>query len=127
MAIFVIPLLMGSSTSGCIFISYGYLHRPQANLSRPPEMFHTRQVPYPVLVTVYHALECHNVDIFPLSVGYYEAEKTPASARRLLFKDVEEEGWCLFSIDVRNTYGLPFEVTLERVQKGWETCPESGI
>jgi len=67
------------------------------------------------------------VDIFPLSVGYYEAEKTPASARRLLFKDVEEEGWCLFSIDVRNTYGLPFEVTLERVQKGWETCPESGI
>jgi len=90
-------------------------------------MFHTRQVPYPVLVTVYHALECHNVDIFPLSVGYYEAEKTPASARRLLFKDVEEEGWCLFSIDVRNTYGLPFEVTLERVQKGWETCPESGI
>ena len=27
-------------------------------------------------------------------------------------------GWCLLSIDVRNTYGSPFDVTLERVQEG---------
>lgn len=105
------------STSGCIFISYGYLRRRQSNLSRPSETFHTRQVTYPVLVTVYHMLECHNMDIFPLVVGDYEAEKTPANKRQSLFNDVEE-GWCLFTIDVRNTYGLPFEVTLERVQKG---------
>jgi hypothetical protein len=63
-------------------------------------------------------LECHNMDIFPLVVGDYEAEKTPENRSQALFNDVEEEGWCLFTIDVRNTYGLPFEVTLERVQKG---------
>ncbi|KAH9996824.1 transport protein Trs120 or TRAPPC9 TRAPP II complex subunit-domain-containing protein [Russula vinacea] len=105
-------------TNGCIFISYGYLRRPQSNLSRPSETFHTRQVSYPVLVTVYHMLECHNMDIFPLVVGDYEAEKTPANRSQALFNGVEEEGWCLFTIDVRNTYGLPFEVILERVQKG---------
>jgi hypothetical protein len=122
--IFSTPLLMKSSTSGCIFVSYGYLHRSQSNLSRPLETFHTRRVSYPVLVTVYHMLEHHNMDIFPLSVGYYEAGKTTSNKRQVLFEDVEEEGWCLFSIDVRNTYGLPFEVTLERTQNGQKTCAE---
>ena len=58
------------------------------------------------------------MDIFPLIVGDYEAEKTSANKGEALFDDVEEEGWCLFTIDVRNTYGLPFEVTLERDQEG---------
>jgi hypothetical protein len=62
-------------------------------------------------------LECYNMDIFPLSMGGYGAQRI-ANKWQALFDDVEEEGWCLFSIDVRNTYGLPFEVTLERVQKG---------
>ena len=115
---FIIRSLTELSTSGCIFISYGYLRRRQSNLSRPSESFHTRQVSYPVLVTVYHMLECHNMDIFPLVVGDYEAEKSTANQRQALFNDVEEEGWCLFTIDVRNSYGLPFEVTLERAQKG---------
>lgn len=127
MVISAIPSLMANSTSGDIFISYGCLHRSRPNLSRPSEMFYTRQVSYPVLVTVYHMLECHSMDIFPLSVGDYEAGKTPASKRRELFKDVEEEGWCLFTIDVRNTYGSPFEVTLERVQDGQETCSECDV
>ncbi|KAH9005302.1 TRAPP II complex [Lactarius hatsudake] len=102
-------------TSGGIYISYGYLHRPQSTLSRPQETFHTRQLSYPVLVTVYHMLECHNMDVFPLDQG--GCEETSEDGRAVLFKDVEEEGWCLFSVDVRNTYGLPFEVTLDRVQK----------
>ena len=58
------------------------------------------------------------MDIFPLIVGDYEAKKAPANEGEALFDDVEEEGWCLFTIDVRNTYGLPFKVTLERVQEG---------
>ena len=127
MVFFILPLLMRSSTSGCIFISYGYLHRAQSNLSRPSETFHTRQISYPVLVTVYHMLECYNMDIFPLGVRDYKGEKTSANKRQELFKDVEEEGWCLFSIDVRNTYGTPFEVTLERVQNGQKMCLESSI
>jgi Transport protein Trs120 or TRAPPC9, TRAPP II complex subunit len=128
MIIFAIASLMASSTSGNIFISYGCLHRSQSSLlSRPSETFHTRQVSYPVLVTVYDMLECHDMDIFPLSVGNCEAGETSAGKRRELFKDVEEEGWCLFTIDVRNAYGSPFEVTLERVQNGQETCSECDI
>jgi Transport protein Trs120 or TRAPPC9, TRAPP II complex subunit len=120
-ATLVIPPLMASSTSGGIFISYGYVHRRQSSLSRPSETFHTRQLSYPVHVTVYHMLECHNMDILPLSVLGHEAENAPRNKRQDLLKDVEADGWCLFCIDIRNTYGLPFEVTLERVQKGWET------
>ena len=66
-------------------------------------------------------LECQNMDIFPLSQGGYELDETSENRRAVLFKDVEEEGWCLFSIDVRNTYGLPFEVSLDRVQQSEET------
>ncbi|KAI0306435.1 TRAPP II complex [Multifurca ochricompacta] len=109
-------------TSGSVFISYGYLHRRHSTLSQPPETFHTRQISYPVLVTVYNMLECHNMDILPLRSGDYESDGTPVN-KEMLFRDVEEEGWCLFSIYVRNTYGLPFEVTLERMPK--DTSPAS--
>lgn len=30
----------------------------------------------------------------------------------------DEAGWCLFSVEVRNTYGLSFEVSFERTQEG---------
>jgi len=33
-------------------------------------------------------------------------------------EESEDHNWCLFSIEVRNTYGLPFEVTFERMDKG---------
>jgi hypothetical protein len=29
-----------------------------------------------------------------------------------------DAGWCLFSVEVRNTYGLPFEVSFEGAQPG---------
>ncbi len=68
------------------------------------------------------------MDIFPLAQGGRKADETSEDRRVVLFKDVEEEGWCLLSIDVRNTYGntygLPFEVTLDRVQKSEETFSE---
>jgi hypothetical protein len=46
-----------------------------------------------------------------------EEEETNRS-RRSLLNVGDEAGWCLFSIDARNTYGLPFEVTFERDQEG---------
>jgi len=66
-------------------------------------------------------LECHNMDIFPLRQGDCEPDETSEDRRAVLFKDVEEEGWCLFSVDVRNAYGLPFEVILDRIQKSKDT------
>jgi len=38
----------------------------------------------------------------------------------------EDHNWCLFSIEVRNTYGLPFEVTFDRVDKGRRLAASSG-
>jgi len=38
----------------------------------------------------------------------------------------EDRNWCLFSIEVRNTYGLPFEVTFERMDKGQGRAASSG-
>lgn len=36
--------------------------------------------------------------------------------------ETEERDWCLFSIEVRNTYGLPFEVVFERINGGEGTA-----
>jgi hypothetical protein len=41
----------------------------------------------------------------------------PVSSRSI-FDVNDESGWCLFSIEVRNTYSMPFEVTFERLQEG---------
>ncbi|KAI0062282.1 hypothetical protein BV25DRAFT_1945461 [Artomyces pyxidatus] len=112
-------------TSGGIYMSYSHVHRRQSSLQEPSDIFHTRQLSYPVLVTVYHMLECHGMDILPFEAEEYldiarsndEHGQASGNSIRPLLRDVEEDGWCLFSIDVRNTYGLPFEVTFERVQK----------
>lgn len=38
--------------------------------------------------------------------------------RKILLHVGDIAEWCIFSIEVRNTYGLPFEVTFERDQEG---------
>ena len=109
-----------------IHVSYSYIHRPQQSLQEPPEVFHNRQLSYPVLVTVYHMLECHDMDILPYSPDTLtdllredvQDESTDVKARRELLNVEDDAEWCLFSVEVRNTYGLPFEVTFERDQPG---------
>lgn len=52
------------------------------------------------------------------------SESRPQLRKKLLMAEEAGEGeddeakWCLFSVEVRNTYGLPFEVTFDRVQEG---------
>lgn len=41
-----------------------------------------------------------------------------AKTRKALLHVGDIADWCIFSIEVRNTYGLPFEVTFERRQEG---------
>ena len=113
------------STNGAIHVSYAYVKRSQESLQEPAEVFHTRQLSYPVLVTVYHMLECHAMDILSYSgattaLSPYVADNdlVDAKARRSLLHVGDIADWCIFSIEVRNTYGLPFEVTFERNQEG---------
>ena len=117
-----------NSTSGAVHVSYAYVRRRQDTLQEPSEVFHTRQLSYPVLVTVYHMLECQAMDILsysgatttlpPSAVDDVDAIAPEARARKALLHVGDIADWCIFSIEVRNTYGLPFEVTFERHQEG---------
>ncbi|KDQ60798.1 hypothetical protein JAAARDRAFT_31778 [Jaapia argillacea MUCL 33604] len=114
-------------TSGTIQVSYANVKRRQTSLQKPVDVFYTRQATYPVLVTVYHMLECHSMDIIPYHGTDVRGEPTKPSSweiGELLSQIGDGVGWCLFSVDVRNTYGLPFEVTFSRVQEG---APEASV
>jgi hypothetical protein len=86
-------------------------------------VFHARQLSYPVMVTVYDMLECSGMDVLP-SPCYGMSHTSGGNventgvARHSILQATEETGWCLFSVEVRNTYGLPFDVTFERLQEG---------
>ena len=70
-------------------------------------------------------LECHAMDISSysrvtaFSSSLHDDEESPSGrARKALFGVDNTADWCLFSVDVRNTYGSPFEVTFEREEPG---------
>ncbi|PFH54333.1 hypothetical protein AMATHDRAFT_72835 [Amanita thiersii Skay4041] len=98
-------------TKGTVHISYAYAHRPE---SEATNLFYTRQLSYSMMVTVYQMLECHAMDILPFP-SYSVTRNGHVEEEDILY--VHEPGWCYFSIDVRNTYGSPFEVILERLDE----------
>jgi hypothetical protein len=67
-------------------------------------------------------LECHNMDIIPFpdfaTLDFSENLAAGPISSRSVFDINDEPGWCLFSIEVRNTYSMPFEVIFERLQEG---------
>lgn len=105
-------------TEGTIHISYAYVHR-QKEGDAQPDVFHTRQLSYPVLVTVYQMLECSSMDILPFPAYVPPPTTSRRQARaNMCIDDESGDGWCLFSVEVRNSYGQPFEVFFDRVQEG---------
>ncbi|KAF6765224.1 TRAPP II complex [Ephemerocybe angulata] len=104
-------------TNGTVHISYSYTERSESEESG---MFYVRQVSYPLAVTVYHMLECHAMDImpFPSYVNNPDFHQQLKGGRRKDLALDENWGWCLFSIEVRNAYGLPFDVTFSRTEDG---------
>ncbi|KAJ3779456.1 TRAPP II complex, partial [Lentinula aff. detonsa] len=102
-------------TEGTIHASYSYIHRNPDDDGEEASVFHTRQISYPLMVTVYRMLESHGMDILPYP-SYPMSTDNVAQSNSNLF--VEDNGaWCLFSLDITNTYGTPFEVSIERVQE----------
>ncbi|KAF8201813.1 transport protein particle complex subunit, partial [Pholiota molesta] len=105
-------------TDGTIHISYAHAEDPSLKNS---EVFYVRQVSYPLMVTVYHMLECSGMDLLQFPSYPESGRRSQLSARNDRLKALQSEhdaGWCLFSIEVRNTYGSPFDVTLLRTQEG---------
>ena len=102
------------STNGTINISYAYSKDPKLEGS---DVFYIRQVSYPLMVTVYHMLECSGMDLLPFPSYPHLRQKEENEKFRYL-SIAEDAGWCLYSIEVRNSYGIPFDVTLFRTQDG---------
>jgi hypothetical protein len=104
------------STNGIINISYAYSQDPKLDAS---DVFYTRQVSYPLVVTVYHMLECSGMDLlsFPSYPQLRSRKDESIKDEKYRHLDISEDtGWCLFSIEVRNSYGTPFVVALSRTQ-----------
>ena len=109
------------STDGSIQIDYGCLRRDASG--QPATTFHTRQITFPVLFTVYHTLEPHALDLVRLLPGPTAWETTPkaqnaSTAGNSLAIDslqrCSDGRHCLLGLSVRNVYGVPFEVSIAR-------------
>lgn len=121
-----------NSTGGTIQIDYGYLNREGKQESTE---FFTRQLYLPVLITVYQNLEPLNWDILYLrhnspigkdamgaatkrlqylDVGYDENAEQAAEDMLLITRqygdDQDKVDYCLVTLDVRNTWTVPFAV-----------------
>jgi hypothetical protein len=106
------------SVNGTIQIAYANMQGEEGE-----NTFYTRHILYPVLVTVNHTLECYSMDILPFSPIVTlppedEGYDSDTKARSNLLEVDSEGDWCLFTVDVRNAYTLPFEVHFERDQEG---------
>lgn len=128
-------------------MDYGYINR--STDSGTGRSFHTRQIAFPILFTVYHTFEPHSLDLMrfqptssraigALTNGHVDKDGEPGSStslpvapRTASFAANAEEGLqrrlqgeaddehCLVALSVRNVFAVPFEITLER--KGSES------
>ncbi len=117
------------SSFGMVNFSYGYINRHSSdNLSTKgfsslQDIFHLRQIQYPINVTVFHTLECNNLDIIPLRKFHslpLLGENAPQEdqARKKLLGEGKPGEYCLISLDISNVFGMPFNATLSRRQAG---------
>jgi hypothetical protein len=56
------------------------------------------------------------MDIIPFESLTIGSPDEPVSNRESIYHVDDEASWCLFSIEIRNTCGLPFEVTFHHGQ-----------
>ena len=119
-------------TGGTIQIDYGYMNR---NEQKEQTSFYTRQLYLPVLVTVYGNLEPVNWDILYLrhsapvpkneidsalqrieaiDINKGNAFDQPIEDLLLITRQFDDENnrndYCLVTLDVRNTWTVPFDI-----------------
>lgn len=134
---------------GNVQVSYGLLDRSSipseaaaTTQGTQPAHFHTRQIVFPILLSVYPTLECMALDILRIptvrpiaaagnadrpasSIAMDRKASVSALVHALQQQDIGSEDpssdsarphdeHCLVAIDVRNTYMQPFEVSFRR-------------
>lgn len=62
-------------------------------------------------------LECSGMNVVPLS-ALEHGDEQQRREWAVLLQDTNAFDWCLLTLDVQNTYGLPFEVALSCNSKG---------
>ena len=122
-----------NSTGGTIQIDYGYLKRDENEAAS----FYTRQLYLPVLITVYQNLEPLNWDILYLrhsapvpkadidnareriakiGLEHNNAYDQPIEDLLLITRQFDDQksknDYCLVTLDVRNTWTVPFDTKL---------------
>lgn len=105
-------------------IDYAYLNQETA---RPT--FYTRQLFCDVFMTVHKALVAHSLDIYHLKAlpSLVDSDIAIASNVSVLglgesLRTTDVGKHCLIAIDVMNSYGQPFEVSLGRTGEGNFVC-----
>ncbi|KAK9764972.1 hypothetical protein K7432_007067 [Basidiobolus ranarum] len=129
-------------TNGNIIISYGYLEREEDE----SDLFYTRQLNLPVLITVNQGLNVLDVEL--LSFQRLESLESSTMANASVLKDVVKRkdiaaienfassrvdrqlrnDYCLMVLDIRNVWMLPLEVSVamndaDILTEGWEQDP----
>ncbi|KAH8919350.1 hypothetical protein BT69DRAFT_498321 [Atractiella rhizophila] len=132
-------------TSGTIQIDYGYLERlPSESPTTASPTFYTRRITCDISMTVHHSLNAASMDLLRFSTSHHEEPnrrwsaghgRSASTVRAIAQTQMEgklEEGLknvdlrkdCLFTVDVRNLYGQPFDVTLERIRDSFKNSSE---
>ncbi|KFY30189.1 hypothetical protein V493_02081 [Pseudogymnoascus sp. VKM F-4281 (FW-2241)] len=98
-------------TSAAVLVDYAHLGQPASKVKGP---FHTRQVSFPITVTVNAGVELSRIDVVPLGhdvpsnlwslCGEADKEGT---------EDNDARDYCLIVLDLRNSWPAPLRARLE--------------
>ncbi|KAG1052966.1 hypothetical protein G6F43_004920 [Rhizopus delemar] len=144
-------------TGGAVYIDYGYLDRAikgqeqeSEQSNELPTTLYTRQLYFPVMITVYQHLEPLNWDVLYLRDNMTVSKEAVDKAFEAVSKTKDQQGnssdqrvedlllitqrssddndknpYCLLTLDVRNTWTVPYEV--EFMIDNTETASENEI
>ncbi|TGZ84952.1 Trs120-domain-containing protein [Ascodesmis nigricans] len=105
-------------TNGVIEANYSHLGKPRSSFS-PDMRFFTRQLQYPITVTVNASTELARVDILPfttgVSVNTADGIQTFGAFKKLFEKETlkNPSDYCILLLDLRNAWPQPLRVTLD--------------
>ena len=111
-------------THGTIQANYSHLGQPRSEIGRDRDHFYTREVFYPVTVTVNASIELARVDFIPFSTDFI-ANTTAATATATVglrpFKELfngvgiyaNPSEYCLMLLDVRNAWPQPLKIRMK--------------
>ncbi|KAI5803120.1 TRAPP II complex [Geopyxis carbonaria] len=113
-------------TNGTVQADYSHLGRPRSEVDR---RFFTRQVIFPVTVTVNASIELARVDFVPFSPSDIASSPPPEAAFgpfKQLYADKNPGDYCLLLLDLRNVWPQPLAIKLTLAEYTAEDTIQAG-